>query len=89
MAHTINAFLPLLREGTEKKIIAISTANGVTDFVLRAKHGTNVPYAVSKAALNMIVAEFAVALKPEGFIVLAISPGVVSSWTDKLRESWL
>ena len=40
-------------------------------------HGAD--YAISKAALNMAVAQFAAALRPEGFTCVAISPGVVAT----------
>ena len=36
-------------------------------------------YPISKAALNMVVAEFAAALAPEGFTVIAIAPGFVNT----------
>ncbi|KAL5498341.1 hypothetical protein ACEPAH_2483 [Sanghuangporus vaninii] len=51
------------------------------------------PYAVSKAALNMIVAKFATKLKDEGFTFLAVSPGLVrtlpgpSDQVDKIYDS--
>jgi NAD(P)-dependent dehydrogenase (short-subunit alcohol dehydrogenase family) len=38
-----------------------------------------VGYAISKAALNMAVAKFAAALKQEGFVFLALSPGLVDT----------
>jgi NAD(P)-dependent dehydrogenase (short-subunit alcohol dehydrogenase family) len=42
-----------------------------------------VGYAISKAALNMAVAKFAAALKQEGFVFLALSPGLVDTATER------
>jgi len=36
-----------------------------------------------KAALNMVVAKYAVELKSEGFKLLALSPGLVDTTADK------
>ncbi|KAJ7633095.1 hypothetical protein FB45DRAFT_745217 [Roridomyces roridus] len=79
-AHTTNAFLPLLRKGSAKKVVVLSSGAGDVDFVLKAGLGESVGYAVSKAALNMVVAKYAVQLKPEGFVFLALSPGVVNTF---------
>ena len=48
-------------------------------------HGAD--YAISKAALNMAVAQFAAALRPEGFTCVAISPGVVATAGESLYLS--
>ena len=69
-----------------KKIITISSGAGSAEFVVKSGSATNVAYAVSKAALNMVVAEFAAALESEGFTVLALSPGVVNTLTDPQGE---
>ncbi|KAH9935949.1 NAD(P)-binding protein [Epithele typhae] len=82
VAHAINAFLPLLRAGAKKHILAISTAAGDIDFVREIGMGANVAYAASKAALNMVATQFSIALKPEGFTVLSISPGYVNTFTE-------
>ncbi|KAH9907670.1 short-chain dehydrogenases/reductase [Epithele typhae] len=81
-AHAINAFLPLLRAGTKKQILAISSCLGDIDFVRGIEMATNAAYTASKAALNMVATQFAVALKPEGFTVLSISPGFVNTYTE-------
>jgi NAD(P)-dependent dehydrogenase (short-subunit alcohol dehydrogenase family) len=41
-----------------------------------------VAYAISKAAMNMAVVKFAVALKKEGFVFLALAPGIVDTVVD-------
>ncbi|KAJ7448017.1 hypothetical protein FB451DRAFT_1411581 [Mycena latifolia] len=82
--HATNAFLPLLRAGTAKKIITLSSCVGDVSFTTALGNPGQVGYSVSKATLNMAVAKFAVALKPEGFVVLAISPGLVNTVTTPL-----
>ena len=66
-------------------MISLSTGLADTDLVLKTGFGVTPHYAVSKAALNMLVTEFAVALQPEGFTCLALSPGLVNTAT-KPRE---
>lgn len=82
VTNAINAFLPLLRAGTSKKIVAISTGAGDLEFARLTGMSRNSPYPISKAALNMAVVQFALALKPEGFTVLALSPGAVNTWGE-------
>ncbi|KAJ7116826.1 hypothetical protein C8R43DRAFT_934831 [Mycena crocata] len=77
--HCTNTFLPLLRKGTIKKVISISSAHGDMDVVLQAGLHECPGYALSKAALNLAVAKYAVELKPEGFVFLSLSPGAVDT----------
>ena len=83
MVNTVNAFLPLLKAGSAKKIIVLSTEMGDTTFVLKTKATFASAYAISKAAVNMAIAKYAVELEEEGFIVVGISPGMVSSGGGK------
>ncbi|KAL5520490.1 hypothetical protein ACEPAG_9714 [Sanghuangporus baumii] len=91
--HAINAFIPLLRAGEMKKVLVVSSSMGSPRFALRANISTAGPYAISKAALNMVVAKFATRFKDEGFTFLAVSPGLVktlpgpSDQVDKIYES--
>ena len=85
--HSTNAFLPLLRAGRAKKIVAITSCVGDPDFILGTGLAWHTQYSISKAALNMAIAEFATALKAEGdFTVLAVCPGIAQTWSDKKRE---
>jgi NAD(P)-dependent dehydrogenase (short-subunit alcohol dehydrogenase family) len=77
--HVINAFLPLLRTGTTKRIVAISSAAGDLDFVLRSREALLASYAASKAALNVVIAKYAVNLASEGFICVSLNPGMVDT----------
>ncbi|KAI0317444.1 NAD-P-binding protein [Amylostereum chailletii] len=77
--YTINAFLPLLRAGSTKKIIALSSPGGDVEFIRKTDIKFMVAYAASKAALNMIVLKYAIQLREEGFICTAIIPTIVNS----------
>ncbi|KAG0648368.1 putative oxidoreductase [Hyphodiscus hymeniophilus] len=77
--YSINAFLPLLRKSSIKKIIVISTGMADPDPVVPSGAAFGVPYASIKAALNMVVAKYAAELQPEGITVLALSPGLVNT----------
>ncbi|KAF7983093.1 hypothetical protein HWV62_24023 [Athelia sp. TMB] len=79
--HTINAFLPLLRKGKAKKVITLSSGMGDVDFVLRSGVPNQAPYSISKTALNMAIAKYAVEYKAEGFVFVAVSPGLVNTAT--------
>ncbi|KAI0317442.1 hypothetical protein OF83DRAFT_1121432 [Amylostereum chailletii] len=77
--HTTNVFLPLLRAGPTKKIISISSAAADTEFIFKTNSKHMVVYAASKAALNMVVAKYANQLREDGFINVAVSPGIVNT----------
>jgi NAD(P)-dependent dehydrogenase (short-subunit alcohol dehydrogenase family) len=77
--YSINAFLPLVRNGTTKKITVISTGMADTDMVVNENIPGSVVYASMKAATNMVVAKYAVELREEGIILLALSPGIVNT----------
>ncbi|KAK6359502.1 hypothetical protein TWF696_000657 [Orbilia brochopaga] len=83
IALTINAFLPLIRAGKGKRIVALSSPSGDVDCVLTmAKHGGGahgVPYSAAKAAQNLLLASFAVELRAEGILVVSMSPGFVAT----------
>lgn len=79
--HTINIFLPLLRAGNTKKVVTLSSGIGDLDLTLAADFGVHAPYSISKAALNMVVTKYAVEYKKDGFVFLAISPGLVNTAT--------
>lgn len=70
------AFLPLLKQGPTKKICNITSTLGCVSQV--ADNPFPVPaYKVSKAALNMLTAEWALqTTAKEGLIFIPLSPGV-------------
>ncbi|KAJ7697644.1 hypothetical protein B0H17DRAFT_1197305 [Mycena rosella] len=79
--HATNAFLPLLRAGSVKKVVTLTTGAADIDLTAALSNPGQAGYSISKAALNMAVAKFALALKGEGFVFLAISPGLVATAT--------
>jgi len=90
---SINAFLPLVRKSKIKKIIVITTGLADRDMVAQSTMSFSVTYSSMKAALNMVVAKYAVELKNEGIILLALSPGLVDTRAERpasQRESaWM
>jgi len=76
---TTNAFLPLLRKGTVKKVLTLSSGKGDPAAVLQSGFEGSASYSVTKCALEMVNVKFATRLANEGFIFLAISPGVVNT----------
>ncbi|KAL6874512.1 hypothetical protein HDV57DRAFT_232904 [Trichoderma longibrachiatum] len=79
VANTVNALLPLVEKGQQKKIVYISS--GIGD--IATTRATEMPnllgYAVSKAAGNILMAKYAVALKAKGILTLSLSPGWVET----------
>lgn len=80
---SVNAFLPLIRKGTTKKITVISTGLADLDAAQRSNLPCSIAYSSSKAAVNIVVARYAAELKSEGVIFLALSPGFVNTRDDK------
>lgn len=71
--RTVQAFLPLLRRGTHRRIVNVSSEAGSL-----ASMGAGTPaYAVSKAALNALTRILAAELRGDRILVNAICPG----WT--------
>lgn len=84
VAHSINAFLPLIRKGSLKKVITISTGMADDDVVCKWEVVPAAPYSISKAAVNTLMAKYHAALgNKEGILFLSISPGFVDTFEDK------
>ncbi len=80
--HTINAFLPLIKKGSAKKVVLISS--GMADPALvNSGIATDAPYTISKTAANMAIYKYNAKYKKEGILFFAISPGVVATWGDE------
>ncbi|KAJ7361115.1 hypothetical protein DFH08DRAFT_911004 [Mycena albidolilacea] len=77
--HCTNAFLPLLKNGSVKKVICISSGLGDSDVTVATQAVGEPSYSISKAALNMVVAKYAAQYKADGFTFLALSPGMVKT----------
>ncbi|KAF2470636.1 NAD(P)-binding protein [Lindgomyces ingoldianus] len=77
--YAINTFLPLVKKSSIKKVTVISSGMGDLDLIVESEVAESVPYAISKAAVNILVAKYAVELKDKGVVFLALSPGVVQT----------
>ncbi|KAH9929441.1 uncharacterized protein B0H18DRAFT_211604 [Fomitopsis serialis] len=77
VVHTVNAFLPLLRKGTAKKIIVIGSEGGDCSLVWRIRLANAAAYGTTKAAENMVATKYAAELESEDFTVASVSPGIV------------
>ncbi|ROV87072.1 hypothetical protein VMCG_10900 [Cytospora schulzeri] len=75
--HLFNNFIPLVKQGKVKKVIAITSGHADLDFINSLEVEVGALYAASKAALNVIVAKFNAQYKKEGVLFMSISPGVV------------
>ncbi|KAJ3543223.1 hypothetical protein NM208_g3685 [Fusarium decemcellulare] len=84
LIYTVNAFLPLIRNGQTKKIIYISSGIGDVDVTRASEMPAMLGYAVGKGSGNILMAKYAVELKSEGILTLSLSPGWVA--TDKAKE---
>ncbi|KAH7350327.1 hypothetical protein BKA66DRAFT_476579 [Pyrenochaeta sp. MPI-SDFR-AT-0127] len=78
---TINAFLPLLRAGKEKRVTYISSGTADLPETIETRIANSVPYTTSKAGGNILIAKFAAELQDEGFTFLSIAPGGVATET--------
>ena len=70
----LRAFLPLIRQGQGKKILAVSSIIGSIDQSVNLP-GLNDQYAVTRAALNMLIRKWGAVLKNEGISTATIHPG--------------
>ncbi|PYI08315.1 short-chain dehydrogenase-like protein [Aspergillus sclerotiicarbonarius CBS 121057] len=79
-AHIVtSAFLPLLKKGTQKKVINISTTLGSIAMAPRYAIFPVPAYKISKAALNMLTVQYAQSFADQGFTFLTLSPGWVKT----------
>ncbi|GAD93583.1 hypothetical protein TRV_02338 [Paecilomyces variotii No. 5] len=81
---TINAFLPLIKKGTVKKVITISSGMADLDLINDLEVDVSAPYTISKGAVNIAMAKYNAVFKKEGILFLSISPGVVA--TERASE---
>lgn len=89
VVHTINTFLPLIRAGSTKKLITISSGIAESDLTVQAGFSVTAPYSISKAAVNMVVAKYAAEYKKDGLIFLALSPGLVNTQESTRKRASL
>jgi NAD(P)-dependent dehydrogenase (short-subunit alcohol dehydrogenase family) len=70
------ALLPLVRRGTAKKLVHITSGMGS---IADNQRGESYGYRMSKAALNMMSKSMAVDLRAEGIVSIVINPGWVQT----------
>ncbi|ORY18733.1 hypothetical protein BCR34DRAFT_582674 [Clohesyomyces aquaticus] len=85
--YAINAFLPLIRKSSIKKVIVITSGMADTDLVVPTPIKNALPYSISKVAVNMVVAKFAAELIDEGIAFLSLSPGLVDTDAGRADEN--
>lgn len=72
-------FLPLLLKGTQKKVVFISSGHADLDLISKYEIESTGPYALGKAATNVVVAKFHAEYAKDGVLFMSISPGVVDT----------
>ncbi|KLJ09200.1 hypothetical protein EMPG_15375 [Blastomyces silverae] len=77
--HLLSLFVPLVRKGVTKKVITLTSGGADSEFISRYEVTTQMPYAVSKAAMNAATAKFSAQYRKEGILFMSISPGVVDT----------
>ncbi|KAL7787154.1 hypothetical protein V8C37DRAFT_405014 [Trichoderma ceciliae] len=77
--HLINLFMPLIRAGTARKVIALSTGMADLDPINKYEVQIGSGYAMSKAAMNIAIGKFHAQYKEEGILFMSICPGVVET----------
>jgi NAD(P)-dependent dehydrogenase (short-subunit alcohol dehydrogenase family) len=77
--HLINFFMPLILKGNVKKVLVLTTAMADYDLVLKYGVYEGGPYAISKAALNMVTSKFQVEFQKDGVLFIGVSPGFVDT----------
>ena len=86
--HLFNLYMPMILKGSTKKIIAISSGHADIDLVPRYNLAVSGSYAVSKAALNMIVAKFSAEYRKHGVLVMSVSPGVADTGNNPPNSAY-
>ncbi|KAJ6111283.1 hypothetical protein N7486_003518 [Penicillium sp. IBT 16267x] len=79
----VHAFLPLIRNGKAKKLIAISSGMADMDLINATEVAFAGPYAISKGAMNVAMAKYNALYNKDGILFLAVSPGYVSTERNK------
>ncbi|KAL8881512.1 MAG: hypothetical protein Q9198_001294 [Flavoplaca austrocitrina] len=69
------AFLPLLKKGTQKKVINMTTTLASITDAAKAHYLPAPAYKISKAAMNALTVQYALDFEKEGFTFVALSPG--------------
>jgi NAD(P)-dependent dehydrogenase (short-subunit alcohol dehydrogenase family) len=77
--HLINFFMPLILKGNAKKVLVLTSGMADHDLVLKYGVYEGGPYAIGKAALNMVTSKFQAEFQKDGVLFIGVSPGVVET----------
>ncbi|KAK2767465.1 hypothetical protein FQN54_003621 [Arachnomyces sp. PD_36] len=77
--NLFNLFLPLILNGKQKKVIAISSGMADIDLISKYEIEVSAPYATQKAAMNVVVSKFSAEYAKKGVLFMSISPGMVDT----------
>ncbi|OAT03457.1 hypothetical protein BDBG_16060 [Blastomyces gilchristii SLH14081] len=55
--HLLSLFVPLVRKGMTKKVVTLTSGGADIEFISRYEITSQMPYAVSKAAMNAATGE--------------------------------
>ncbi|KAF8877998.1 hypothetical protein BD779DRAFT_1228150 [Infundibulicybe gibba] len=83
-----NAFLPLVKKSSAKKIVFITSQLGSLEIGAQLPGLANA-YSVSKAALNMLARKWGATLKPQGITTILIHPGWVQTEIGDTLDEWV
>ncbi|KAI3201025.1 hypothetical protein DTO027I6_6128 [Penicillium roqueforti] len=82
----IMAFLDLIRQGQLKKVVAISSGMGDIDMINEMKLSNAAPYAISKGALNVLIAKLNASYADDGVLFMSLCPGRVDTIEGDMPE---
>ncbi|TFK80787.1 NAD-P-binding protein [Polyporus arcularius HHB13444] len=77
--HSVAAFLPLLRAGNAKRVVLLEPGNADPKTVRAYGLAGMAAHHVTKASSLMVMTKWAVKLQDEGFVVVALNPGIVDT----------
>ncbi|CAO2653035.1 Nn.00g024460.m01.CDS01 [Neocucurbitaria sp. VM-36] len=90
--YSINASMSLLLKSAVKKVACITSGAANTSTYEKCGMTDQLPYSMSKAALNVLVAKFAAQYKEQGVRFVALSPGfvlTVAESFDQMSPEWI
>lgn len=79
--------MPLVLKGRVKKVVTLSSGVADIEPIAKYKFDNGAPYAVSKAAMNLIAAKFSAEYSDKGVLFLSISPGVIDTGHNDNRKA--
>ena len=83
--YSVTEFLPLLRKGSTKRIMVVTSSAGNPDLAVAMGVTGMVAYSATRSASNMVIANYGKLLEPEGFVLAGVSPGPTD--TSETAES--